>query len=217
MPAPGFGDRKYAEAVYTPAYHYAPKSPVTYAIGNVLRQVYMAAQSRGRTCLMQSYGYNTRDWEADSAYRRAAQSATYIGVARGWCDMPDEVNKLIAQVVFAAHVFSPITVTHRLTIDDGTNADQTTATIDLDDQGIGISFANGNLGPGAHQNFRSQRGGQFPFTNYSQVYVHTFDLDFSNVSVSAPGNCEIRVDVLMPANSVPYQPLFATVLWDMEY
>jgi len=214
-----FGDRAYTQADFNSPYVHHPKAPFTYKIGNVLRQAYLASQHNARMIICQSYGFNTRNLETSLNAKRTvdAGSGVYIGVARGWRTVPPETNVLRGHFVYGSILSQLTRARLRLKIDNGTVADYNESIVETE------ALAQGFASPGDVGYIDPQL---FPYTPSLSVLNQSVQVDLSEVSVTTPGLCEIRMEFNIAYSTdggstydgrIPTQPFYAMIWAEMRY
>lgn len=195
------GDRYYSGAELTPHYAYQPGAPVTFLIGNPLRLAFFHAQHHGRVILQQSFGFNTRDFTTDLSTRRTNRASLfteYVGVARGWRNLPDETSHVLALVQYYVVAWQPTQVVHRLSVDDGTNVDRATSTRRIDEdasrRGLFRAYTTPAGASAISVNDRVSLIGANPISGGWTIYEDRIVLLLSNVSMASPGNVEVRIE-----------------------
>lgn len=224
----GFGDRRYDEADLVPQILGHPHAPVQFALGNMLRAAYLHAQQHGRVILQQTYGFNARNFSADLNIQRAftaSGAATWVGVTRGFVELPRETSHLVVDVAGVIFNFAPTSLAHRLTVSDGTDCDTTESTLEFEaDNRPSLIVSNGQLSASPND-FARAFGAEFPFANVFAVRTHSFALALSNVDVAAAGVVQVRLEARALRTTdgetyavpVAYRPLFAQVTAAMEW
>jgi hypothetical protein len=213
-----FGDKRYDEYEFNPFHVGHPWAPVTFYIGNVLRQTYAYAQRRGVVLHQQSYPYNIQDFGNDLTANRGFVSSgatTRVGVTRAWCQIPLNFTHLVCDAVFAVQSLSAAEVQHRLIARNGTGCDRSDHVVEIE----------ATPWPSPQQQRLSRMSPEdFPYAGAFPVRWVQFDLELSNVGAT-PGVCQIRVEALAnkTANGstygtpVAYQPLWYQVRAESRY
>lgn len=205
-----------------------PHAPVQFAVGNMLRAAYLHAAQHGRVLIQQTYGFNVRNFSADLSLQRAftaSGSGTWVGVTRGFVELPRETTHLVVDVAGVVFNFAPTSLAHRLTASDGTDCDSAESTVEFEaDNRPSLIVSNGQLSASPNEYARAF-GAEFPFANVFAVRTHSFALELSNLDVAAAGLVQVRLearalrttDGASYAVPVAYRPLFAQVTAAMEW
>lgn len=220
-----FGNRAFAETEPNPFYTHHTEGPVTYLIGNVLRQAYSYGQTRGQVLLQQDYPYDVRNLSGDLTNNRGFTSSgatTRVGVARGWVRIPREMTHLVCDAVFAVQSLAATEVSHRLIARNGTGCDRNDYSIEYDrfEERQDVAFFGNTpiaLRPRAI-------AADFPYLGVLGVKYQRFDLALSNVG-SPPGICQLRIEALANrtddgstfGSPVAYLPLWYQVAAESRY
>ena len=202
-----FGDRNYRSAQFTPALAYHPRAPFWDCLSGVVRQLYLHSQYAARPLLMQSFGYNLRDRDAEQAVLRAVVSSSVAPIARARRTIPEETTHVVAWVVAAVHNFHATTVHLELGLSAGVLNDSGTATHSTPE--VGASAAAGSIldfSPADQRRLRAL----YPFTDGAPTYAFPVEVKLSNLDANVPGRARITVSAYAERDgvAVALRPLY---------